>query len=122
MANARTTYRDGQGVTAAHQAWNRPANGGASGQPRRCAWACARSRCVAGRPFACWGMPSWLYRPLLSFQYLGVLAMPLVVGAGALALRRWRLAAALVLVPLKLALERVVKRYSPPALPLGRAW
>jgi hypothetical protein len=44
------------------------------------------------------------------FQYLGVLAMPLVVAAGALALRRWRLAAALVLVvPLKLALERVAK-------------
>jgi hypothetical protein len=46
---------------------------------------------------------------MLLFQYLGVLAMPLVVAAGALALRRWRLAAALVLVvPLKLALERVV--------------
>lgn len=56
------------------------------------------------------GLPSWLYRPMLLFQYLGVLAMPLVVAAGALALRRWRLAAALVLVvPLKLALERVVK-------------
>jgi hypothetical protein len=55
------------------------------------------------------GLPSWLYRPMLLFQYLGVLAMPLVVAAGALALRRWRLAAALVLVvPLKLALERVV--------------
>jgi hypothetical protein len=36
--------------------------------------------------------------------------MPLVVAIGALAFRRWRLAAALVLVvPLKLALERVVK-------------
>jgi len=47
---------------------------------------------------------------MLLFQYLGVLAMPLVIAAGALALRRWRLAAALVLVvPLKLALERVVK-------------
>jgi undecaprenyl-diphosphatase len=56
------------------------------------------------------GLPSWLYRPMLLFQYLGVLAMPLIVAAGALALRRWRLAAALVLVvPLKLALERVVK-------------
>jgi hypothetical protein len=55
------------------------------------------------------GLPSWLYRPMLLFQYLGVMAMPLVVAAGALALRRWRLAAALVLVvPLKLALERVV--------------
>ena len=44
------------------------------------------------------------------FQYLGVLAMPLVVAVGALALRRWRLAGALVLVvPLKLALEREAK-------------
>jgi len=56
------------------------------------------------------GLPDWLYRPMLLFQYLGVLAMPLVVAAGALAFRRWRLAAALVLVvPLKLATERVVK-------------
>jgi membrane-associated phospholipid phosphatase len=56
------------------------------------------------------GLPDWLYRPMLLFQYLGVLAMPLVVAAGALAFRRWRLAAALALVvPLKLALERVVK-------------
>ena len=56
------------------------------------------------------GLPDWLYRPMLAFQYLGVLAMPLVVAVGALALRRWRLAAALVLVvPFKLALERVVK-------------
>src|SRR5215212_3951880 len=56
------------------------------------------------------GLPDWLYRPMLAFQYLGVLAMPLVVALGALAFRRWRLAAALVLVvPLKLALERVVK-------------
>jgi undecaprenyl-diphosphatase len=47
---------------------------------------------------------------MLAFQYLGVLAMPLVVAAGALAFRRWRLAAALVLVvPFKLATERVVK-------------
>jgi len=51
------------------------------------------------------GLPDWLYQPMLLFQYL-----PLVVAVGALALRRWRLAAALVLVvPLKLALERVVK-------------
>ena len=56
------------------------------------------------------GLPEWLYRPMLLFQYLGVLAMPLAVALGALAFRRWRLAAALVLVvPLKLALERVVK-------------
>ena len=56
------------------------------------------------------GLPDWLYRPMVLFQYLGVLAMPLVVALGALALRRWRLAAALVLVvPFKLALERLVK-------------
>jgi membrane-associated phospholipid phosphatase len=56
------------------------------------------------------GLPDWLYRPMLLFQYLGVLAMPLAVAAGALAFRRWRLAAALVLVvPLKLTTERVVK-------------
>ena len=56
------------------------------------------------------GLPDWLYRPMLLFQYLGVLAMPLVVAAGALAFRRWRLAAALALVvPCKLATERVVK-------------
>ncbi len=57
------------------------------------------------------GLPSWLYRPMLVFQYLGVLAVPLVVAAGALVFRRWRLAAALVLVvPLKLAAERVPKQ------------
>jgi membrane-associated phospholipid phosphatase len=56
------------------------------------------------------GLPEWLYRPMLVAQYLGVLAMPLVVAAIALALRRWRLAAALVLVvPLKLAAEKVPK-------------
>jgi membrane-associated phospholipid phosphatase len=56
------------------------------------------------------GLPDWLYQPMLLFQYLGVLAMPLVVAVGALAFRRWRLAAALVLVmPLKLATERLVK-------------
>jgi len=56
------------------------------------------------------GLPGWLYRPMLVAQYLGVLAMPLVVAAGALAWRRWRLATALVLVvPLKLAAERVPK-------------
>jgi membrane-associated phospholipid phosphatase len=55
-------------------------------------------------------LPQGLYGPMLGFQYLGVLGLPLVVAVGALALRRWRLAAALVLVvPLKLALERVVK-------------
>jgi membrane-associated phospholipid phosphatase len=56
------------------------------------------------------GLPDWLYLPMLLFQYLGVLAMPLVVAVGVLAFRRWRLAAALVLVvPLKLAGERVAK-------------
>src|SRR6266540_1555418 len=44
------------------------------------------------------GLPGWLYRPMLLAQYLGVLAMPLVVALGALVARRWRLAAALVLV------------------------
>ena len=57
------------------------------------------------------GLPGWLYRPMLAAQYLGVLAMPLVVAAFALVWRRWRLAAALVLVvPLKLVLERVAKQ------------
>jgi membrane-associated phospholipid phosphatase len=57
------------------------------------------------------GLPDWLYRPMLLAQYLGVLAMPLVVAAGALLFRRWRLAIALVLVvPLKLAAERVPKQ------------
>jgi membrane-associated phospholipid phosphatase len=56
------------------------------------------------------GLPDWLYGPMLLFQYLGVLAMPLVVAVGALAFRHWRLAGALVLVvPLKLVLERVAK-------------
>jgi hypothetical protein len=56
------------------------------------------------------GLPGWLYRPMLAAQYLGVLAMPLVVAAFALVWRRWRLAAALVLVvPLKLVLDRVAK-------------
>jgi membrane-associated phospholipid phosphatase len=55
-------------------------------------------------------LPEWLHRPMLLAQYLGVLAMPLVVAVVALAFRRWRLAAALVLVvPLKLGLERLVK-------------
>src|SRR6266699_3681268 len=33
------------------------------------------------------GLPGWLYRPMLAAQYLGVLAMPLVVAAAALV---WR--------------------------------
>jgi hypothetical protein len=57
------------------------------------------------------GLPGWLYRPMLAAQYLGVVAMPLVVAAGPLVWRRCRLAAALVLVvPLKLVLERVAKQ------------
>src|SRR6266540_4224032 len=44
------------------------------------------------------GLPEWLYRPMLAAQYLGVLAVPLVVAAGAL------------VVPLKLAAERVPKQ------------
>jgi hypothetical protein len=44
------------------------------------------------------GLPGWLYRPMLAAQYLGVLGMPLIFAAGALVWRRWRLAAALVLV------------------------
>ena len=56
------------------------------------------------------GLPDWLYRPMLVAQYLGVLVIPLIVAVGALAFRRWRLAAALVLVvPLKLAAEKVPK-------------
>jgi undecaprenyl-diphosphatase len=56
------------------------------------------------------GLPGWLYQPMLLAQYLGVLAMPLVVAAAALLWRRWRLAAALALVvPCKLVLERVAK-------------
>ena len=56
------------------------------------------------------GLPGWLYQPMLVAQYLGVLAVPLVVAVAALLWRRWRLAAALVLVvPCKLVLERVAK-------------
>jgi undecaprenyl-diphosphatase len=56
------------------------------------------------------GLPGWLYLPMLLAQFMGVLAMPLIVAAGALALRRWRLAGALALaVPLKLATERAAK-------------
>jgi membrane-associated phospholipid phosphatase len=54
------------------------------------------------------GLPGWLDRPMVLVQYLGVRALPLVVAAGALAWRRWRLAVALALVvPLKLGLEKV---------------
>jgi membrane-associated phospholipid phosphatase len=56
------------------------------------------------------GLPGWLHQAMLYAQYLGVLGVPLVFAAGALVWRRWRLAAALVLVvPLKLGLEQVAK-------------
>jgi undecaprenyl-diphosphatase len=55
------------------------------------------------------GWPDVLQWPLWIFQTLGVLGMPLIVAAGALALRQWRLALALVLlVPLKLFVEKEV--------------
>lgn len=55
--------------------------------------------------------PDWLEEPLYVVQLLGVLGMPLLVAIPALALRRWRLVAALVLlVPLKLLVHgEVVK-------------
>jgi membrane-associated phospholipid phosphatase len=57
------------------------------------------------------GLPGWLYLPMLFAQFLGVLGIPLLVAAVALAMRRWRLAAALALVvPLKLLAERVPKQ------------
>ena len=57
------------------------------------------------------GLPEWLYRPMVLAQYLGVLGTPLLVAAVALVLRRWRLAAALVLlVPLKLVVEQLPKQ------------
>ncbi|MBJ7452899.1 MAG: phosphatase PAP2 family protein [Blastococcus sp.] len=55
---------------------------------------------VNDRPDA-WRAPLW------GAQLLGLLGMPLVVAVGALVLRRWRLAIALVLlVPLKLFVEK----------------
>lgn len=55
------------------------------------------------------GWPEVLRGPLWVCQVLGVLGMPLVVAVVASALRRWRLALALVLlVPLKLVVEREV--------------
>src|SRR6201989_2973685 len=61
------------------------------------------------------GLPGWRYRPMLAAQYLGVLAVPLVVAALALVWRRWRLTAALVLVvTLTLVLETVVKAPAAP--------
>lgn len=56
------------------------------------------------------GLPDWLHGPMLVAQYLGVLAMPLILAGGALLWRHWRLAVALVLVvPSKLVLEWAAK-------------
>jgi undecaprenyl-diphosphatase len=54
-------------------------------------------------------LPDWLYAPMWVFQLAGLLLVPIVVAIGAAAFRRWRLAAALlVLVPLKLIVEKLV--------------
>lgn len=75
-----------------------------------CAWAVAPGTVGAleRRLFATVnGWPDALQWPLWVFQTLGVLGMPLVVAVVAAALRRWRLALALVLlVPLKLVVEK----------------
>ena len=57
-------------------------------------------------------LPAWLYRPMWLFQLPGLLLVPLGIAAVAAALRKWWLAAALVVfVPLKLLVENgVVKR------------
>lgn len=55
------------------------------------------------------GLPDRLERPMWAVQLAGVLVVPLLVAAGALAARRWRLAFGLVLLPpLKLIAERAV--------------
>lgn len=84
----------------------------AAGATALCAWAVSPGvvgpveRAVFGLVN---GWPDVLQRPLWVVQILGVLGMPLVVAAGAVAVRRWRLALALVLlVPLKLDIEREV--------------
>jgi undecaprenyl-diphosphatase len=84
----------------------------AAGVTALCAWAVAPG--VVGSLeralfHAVNGWPDVLQWPLWAFQTLGVLGMPLIVAAVALALRRWRLALALaLLVPLKLGIEREV--------------
>ena len=57
-------------------------------------------------------LPAWLYRPMWLFQLPGLLLVPLGIAAVAAAIRKWWLAAALVVfVPLKLLVEKgVVKR------------
>ncbi len=55
------------------------------------------------------GLPDALRPAMWVFQLAGLLAVPLVVAVVAAAFRRWRLAAALVvLVPLKLLVEKAV--------------
>jgi len=84
----------------------------AAGGTALCAWAVS-SGTVGGLERAVFrsvnGWPDAVQWPLWSFQTLGVLGMPLVVAAGGLMCRRWRLAAALVLlVPAKLFVEHGV--------------
>jgi undecaprenyl-diphosphatase len=57
-------------------------------------------------------LPDWLRNPLWVFQLAGILFVPLVVAVVAAALRRFRLAGALMaLIPLKLIAERwIVKQ------------
>jgi undecaprenyl-diphosphatase len=84
----------------------------ATGVTAACAWAVAPGTVgdLERRAFTVVnGWPDALRAPLWLVQTLGVLGLPLLVAAGALALRRWRLALALVLlVPLKLLVEREV--------------
>jgi membrane-associated phospholipid phosphatase len=57
------------------------------------------------------GLPDWLYRPMWLVQILGILGVPVVVAVVALVWRKWRLALALLLlVPLKLFVERQVMK------------
>jgi undecaprenyl-diphosphatase len=54
-------------------------------------------------------LPDALRWPMWGFQLAGLLAVPAVVAVGAALFRRWRLAAALVvLVPIKLLVEKAV--------------
>jgi undecaprenyl-diphosphatase len=54
-------------------------------------------------------LPDWLRAPMWVFQLAGLLLLPLVVAAGALVFRRFRLAIALIaLIPLKLFVEKAI--------------
>jgi len=67
-----------------------------------CSWAVANGEVgPLERSVLRWvnGWPDALERPLYVFQLLGVLGVPLLVAIPALALRRWRLALALLLLP-----------------------